>query len=90
MSLADFLRPCGPVVDTAAAERLYEVLSKAAERDGWMARLKQVWPSLEPIAGASPYLAGLMRRAPGQLRQGIQPSFSPLLPLRQPYPQGLR
>lgn len=72
MSLADFLRPCGPVVDTAAAERLYEVLSKAAERDGWMARLKQVWPSLEPIAGASPYLAGLMRRAPGQLRQALE------------------
>jgi len=72
MSLADFLRPCGPVVDTAAAERLYEGLSKAAERDGWMARLKQVWPSLEPIAGASPYLAGLMRRAPGQLRQALE------------------
>ena len=72
MSLADFLRPCGPLVDAAAAERLYEVLSKAAERDGWSARLKQVWPSLEPIAGASPYLAGLMRRAPGQLRQALE------------------
>lgn len=72
MSLAGFLRPCGPVVDAAAAERLFEVLSKAAERDGWSARLKQVWPSLEPIAGASPYLAGLMRRAPGQLRQALE------------------
>jgi len=72
MSLADFLRPCGPVVDSAAAERLFEVLSKAAERDGWSARLKQVWPSLAPIAGASPYLAGLMRRAPGQLRQTLE------------------
>jgi glutamate-ammonia-ligase adenylyltransferase len=72
MSLADFLRPCGPLVDAAAAERLFEVLSKAAERDGWSARLKQVWPSLEPIAGASPYLAGLMRRAPGQLRQALE------------------
>lgn len=72
MSLADFLRPCGPVVDAASAERLFETLSKAADRDGWSARLKQVWPALEPIAGASPYLAGLMRRAPGQLRQALE------------------
>ena len=64
MSLATHLAPCGPVLDAAAAERLREVLAKAALKDGWADLLETAWPGLAPIAAASPYLAGLMRRPP--------------------------
>jgi glutamate-ammonia-ligase adenylyltransferase len=65
--LAAQLRPCGPVLDAAAAERAGEVLIKAAERDGWTARLNEAWPALAPVFGASSYLAALARRRPGRL-----------------------
>ena len=72
MNLADTLRPCGPVVDAPAAERVREALVKAAEREGWTALLDRVWPALEPICAASPYLAGLMRRGPERLRATLE------------------
>jgi len=64
MSLATHLAPCGPVLDAAAAQRVGEVLTKAALKAGWSDLLDTAWPSLAPIAAASPYLAGLMRRSP--------------------------
>ena len=67
MSLIDRLQACGPVVDPAAAERLLDRLDEAAVEMGWADRLRAAWPALAPIAGASPYLAGLMRRAPEML-----------------------
>lgn len=67
MSLIDRLRPCGPVVDPAAAERLRERLDEAAVEGGWADQWRAAWPALSPIASASPYLAGLMRRAPDML-----------------------
>lgn len=59
-ALIDSLRPCGPVVDAAAAERLREDLIGVSE-------IERAWPGLAPVAGASPYLAGLMRRWPEML-----------------------
>jgi [glutamine synthetase] adenylyltransferase / [glutamine synthetase]-adenylyl-L-tyrosine phosphorylase len=67
MRLIDRLQPCGPVVDRAAAERLRERLEEAAAEAGWADRLQEAWPAIAPAASASPYLAGLMRRAPGVL-----------------------
>ncbi|QUD86115.1 bifunctional [glutamine synthetase] adenylyltransferase/[glutamine synthetase]-adenylyl-L-tyrosine phosphorylase [Phenylobacterium montanum] len=67
--LADQLQPCGPVLDPAAAERALEVLSAAAERDGWSGRLAQAVPALAPVFAASPYLAGLARGRPAMLAQ---------------------
>jgi glutamate-ammonia-ligase adenylyltransferase len=65
--LADSIRPCGPVVDPAAAARLHEALTEAAEEGGWRSRLDGAWPGLAPVAGAAPYLANLMRRWPQML-----------------------
>lgn len=67
MRLIDRLQACGPVVDPAAAERLRERLEEAAAEAGWADRLQEAWSALAPVASASPYLAGLMRRAPGML-----------------------
>ncbi|MBX7249679.1 MAG: bifunctional [glutamine synthetase] adenylyltransferase/[glutamine synthetase]-adenylyl-L-tyrosine phosphorylase [Caulobacteraceae bacterium] len=66
--LADSLRSCGPVVDEAAAERLRAELTEAAAEDGWSVLLEAAWPAIRPVAGAAPYLAGLMRRWPQMLR----------------------
>ncbi|MFZ5729753.1 MAG: bifunctional [glutamine synthetase] adenylyltransferase/[glutamine synthetase]-adenylyl-L-tyrosine phosphorylase [Pseudomonadota bacterium] len=66
-SLSDSLRPCGPVADKNAADRALEVLQPEAAAGGWGERLKTVWPALAPVFGASPYLAGLARRAPDRL-----------------------
>lgn len=68
MSLDEHLKPCGPVLDAAAAGRVYEALAKAATKDGWLETLENAWPALAPIAVASPYLAGLMRRPLERLR----------------------
>ncbi|HEX3886294.1 MAG TPA: bifunctional [glutamine synthetase] adenylyltransferase/[glutamine synthetase]-adenylyl-L-tyrosine phosphorylase [Phenylobacterium sp.] len=62
-SLADRLKPCGPVVDAKAAERLRGTLAQAL----WTGRLETAWPALEPVFAASPYLAGLARRDPARL-----------------------
>lgn len=67
MRLIDRLQACGPVVDPAGAERLRERLEEAAAEAGWADRLREAWPAIAPAASASPYLAGLMRRAPGVL-----------------------
>ncbi|MDO8901453.1 MAG: bifunctional [glutamine synthetase] adenylyltransferase/[glutamine synthetase]-adenylyl-L-tyrosine phosphorylase [Phenylobacterium sp.] len=66
--LADSLRPCGPVVDPKAAERAREMLAPAALAEGWLDLLDRTWPALAPVFAASPYLAGLARRAPSRLR----------------------
>lgn len=68
MSLWPSLKPCGPVADPAAALRTLEVLATAAEGAGWREVLDGAWPALEPVFGASSYLAGLARRAPDDLR----------------------
>ena len=69
--LAQALQPCGPVVDAHAAERTRETLAEAADKAGWAAGLKEVWPALAPVFAASPYLAGLARRGPKSLYQTL-------------------
>ncbi len=63
MSLADQMRPCGPVLDAKAAERLRGVIADAV----WTPRLEAAWPALAPVFAASPYLASLARRDPQRL-----------------------
>lgn len=65
--LVETLRPCGPVVDDKAADRLRNVLAEPAARDGWQALLEQAWPALAPVFAASSYLAGVARRDPARL-----------------------
>ena len=65
--LARALQPCGPVLDTALADRAFEALDKAAADDGWSDRLDAARAALAPVFAASPYLAGLARRRPAQL-----------------------
>ena len=67
-SLAQSARPCGPVVDAAAASRARAPLAGDAAVEGWTVLLDAAWPALAPVFAASPYLAGLARRAPGALR----------------------
>lgn len=62
-SLASQLRPCGPVVDAKAAARAREIIAEAV----WPAAVDEAWPALEPVFGASSYLAGLARRDPKRL-----------------------
>jgi glutamate-ammonia-ligase adenylyltransferase len=66
--LGSLLKPCGPVLDAAAAERAREILTDAAQAEGWTGTLEGAWPALEPVFAASPYLAGLTRRSPERLR----------------------
>ncbi|HEY1446931.1 MAG TPA: bifunctional [glutamine synthetase] adenylyltransferase/[glutamine synthetase]-adenylyl-L-tyrosine phosphorylase [Caulobacteraceae bacterium] len=68
MALFERIRPCGPIVDTAAAARAHETLSLAAGEAGWGELLDTAWPALAPVAGASPYLSGLATRDPDRLR----------------------
>ncbi len=68
-SLARKLKPCGPVIDRAAAERAREMLGEAAGQGGWAPLLKSSWPALAPVFGASPYLASLARTDPGRLQR---------------------
>jgi glutamate-ammonia-ligase adenylyltransferase len=68
MSLWPRLKPCGPVVSTVATGRALEGLRAAAERDGWSEVLDGAWSALAPAFAASPYLAGLARRQPKDLR----------------------
>jgi glutamate-ammonia-ligase adenylyltransferase len=63
MALAETLKPCGPVVDDKAAERLRTALAQTA----WTARLDRAWPALAPMFAASSYLASLARRDPARL-----------------------
>lgn len=62
--LFEQMRPCGPVVDEAFADRTRQTLAEnllTAEATDILAR---AWPSLAPIFAASPYLSGLVRRWP--------------------------
>ncbi|MCA3711944.1 MAG: bifunctional [glutamine synthetase] adenylyltransferase/[glutamine synthetase]-adenylyl-L-tyrosine phosphorylase [Phenylobacterium sp.] len=59
--LGDRLRPCGPVVDVRPAERLLDVL---VSQHALSPSERQ---ALAPVFGASPYLAGLVRRDPARL-----------------------
>jgi len=61
------LAPCGPVIDTEAADRARQRLSEAAREAGWSDRLEAAWPALAPVFAASPYLFGLARRWPDRL-----------------------
>lgn len=70
--LFETLTPAGPVANSGATERLHETLAAAADADGWKETLETAWPALAPIAGASPYLAGLMRRRPEHLRRLLE------------------
>ena len=70
--LGSRLVPCGPVVDTDAADRVLERLSAVAAEGGWSALLDHARPGLAPVLAASPYLAGLMRRWPDQLRAVLE------------------
>ena len=47
-------------------------LRAAAQGDGWIDLLEAAWPALAPVAGASPYLSGLMRRRPAHLRRLLE------------------
>ncbi len=66
VALGGLLRPCGPIVDAAAAERTRAALAEAPGVAAW---LDGAWPALAPVAAASPYLAGLMTRDPERLRR---------------------
>lgn len=66
------LATAGPVANPVAADRLLETLIEAANADGWRDALDAAWPALAPVAGASPYLAGLMRRRPAHLRSLLE------------------
>jgi glutamate-ammonia-ligase adenylyltransferase len=54
------MRPCGPLIDARAAARTHEIVGQAPA-------IAAAWPALEPIFGASHYLAGLARRDPARL-----------------------
>jgi glutamate-ammonia-ligase adenylyltransferase len=70
--LVQRLKPCGPVVDAAAAGRARDVLKEAADAGGWSRLLKTAWPALAPVFAASPYLASLARAAPEHLRTTLE------------------
>ena len=61
--LAEAMRPCGPIRDNRAAERLLAILTPELDPD----LLGKSWPALAPIFGASPYLASLVRSNPQRL-----------------------
>ncbi len=71
-SLGDHLAPCGPVIDPAAADRIHDRLSQAANVGGWRPRLDAAWPALRPVFAASPYLASLAVRSPDRLHRTIR------------------
>ncbi|MFI4975086.1 MAG: bifunctional [glutamine synthetase] adenylyltransferase/[glutamine synthetase]-adenylyl-L-tyrosine phosphorylase [Caulobacterales bacterium] len=59
MALAERLRPCGPIIDAAAAERAREALQEQLGEGGFV---EAAWQALAPIFSASPYLSGLAAR----------------------------
>ena len=67
--LAQLIRPCGPVIDDAAAAHARETLAPAAQAGGWVEMLDATWPALAPVFAAAPYLSGLARRDPERLRR---------------------
>ena len=73
-ALAGRLRPCGPVLDKAAAQRAFDLIVPVARRDGWADDLALGEPALWPVFAGSPYLAGLASRPPERLRVVLQDS----------------
>lgn len=69
MRLGERLRPCGPVLDVEAAGRVRAALDDAPTGTEASNLLELAWPALAPVAAASPYLAGLMRRDPARLQR---------------------
>jgi len=65
--LVNLLAPCGPVLDAAAADRVFDLLSAAAAAQGWAEVLALAEPALRPVFAAAPYLASLARLAPERL-----------------------
>jgi glutamate-ammonia-ligase adenylyltransferase len=65
--LANLIHASGPTLDPLAVQRTFEGVSETAAREGWDAALEQAREALEPVFGASPYLAGLARRNPERL-----------------------
>ena len=65
--LGERLAACGPVADAEAAARARDRLSACAAEGEWSPLLDAVWPALEPVFAASPYLFGLARRWPETL-----------------------
>ena len=63
MILGEQIKPCGPVVDAKAAERLKTFLAQSL----WTDRMEAAWPALAPVFAASPYLTSLARRDPKRL-----------------------
>lgn len=63
MSLADRLKPCGPVLATAEAARLHAFLAARADLEAGN-RLAMAWPALAPAFAASAHLSALARRDP--------------------------
>ena len=63
------LKPCGPVVDPAAADRVRAAASEAFDGAEGADILQTAWPALRPVFGASPYLGGLARLAPARLER---------------------
>ncbi len=72
--LGDDIVPCGPVIDAAAADRVHDILSQAANAGGWGLRLDASWPALRPVFAASPYLASLAVRSPDRLHRTLSSS----------------
>ena len=68
-ALAARLEPCGPVLDAKAADRVRRAIKGEA---GWEGPVEAAWPALEPVFGASPYLAGLAARWPHMLLRILQ------------------
>ena len=62
--LADRLKSCGPVLDGKAVDRVRRALEGAGV---WVGVVEAAWPALEPVFGASPYLASLATRWPDML-----------------------
>ncbi|MGZ3304798.1 MAG: bifunctional [glutamine synthetase] adenylyltransferase/[glutamine synthetase]-adenylyl-L-tyrosine phosphorylase [Asticcacaulis sp.] len=70
-ALVERLHPCGPIINTTAADYVMDDLFAVAGAEGWRDVLRQAEPALRPVFAASPYLAGLVRRDPQRLRETL-------------------
>ena len=71
-ALVELIGPCGPTFDESAADRTKERLNWPALQGGWLELLNRAWPALQPVFGASPYLAHLASRRPLSLRESLE------------------